>query len=357
MSATERYREARDLLISLRGRHDEALERFDWPDVGERFNWAVDWFDAIARGNDAPALVVVAEDGSSEEVSFDAMAARSDRVGRWLLGLGVGRGDPVLLMLGNRVELWDVMLAVMKIGAVIVPTATAAGAADLADRVARSGARAVVTTPDQTAKFAELGADLVRVSVGATDGWADLGDAYAVDVEPLPHPGTAPGDPLLLYFTSGTTARPKLVEHTQVSYPVGHLSTPTGSACSPVTGTSTCPARAGRSTRGRASSPPGSRSRPSSCCPTRGSTPRGCSTCCASSEVTSFCAPPTVWRMLINADLSGGPGVLREVVGAGEPLNPEVIEQVRRAWGLDLRDGYGQTEMTAAVGNTPEVSR
>ena len=153
------------------------------------------------------------------------MAARSDRVGRWLLGLGVGRGDPVLLMLGNQVELWDVMLAVMKIGAVIVPTATAAGAADLADRVARSGARAVVTTPDQTAKFAELDAGLVRVSVGPADGWADLHDAYAVDVEPLPHPGTAPGDPLLLYFTSGTTARPKLVEHTQVSYPVGHLST------------------------------------------------------------------------------------------------------------------------------------
>src|SRR6478735_3671288 len=179
MSATERYREARDLLISLQGRHEEALERFAWPDVGEQFNWGVDWFDAIARGNDEPALVVVAEDGSSEEISFDAMAARADRVGRWLLDLGVGRGDPVLLMLGNQVELWDVMLAVTKIGAV-----------------------------------------LVRVSVGPADGWADLHDAYAVDVEPLPHPGTAPGDPLLLYFTSGTTARPKLVEHTQVSYPV-----------------------------------------------------------------------------------------------------------------------------------------
>src|SRR5690606_19515133 len=68
--------------------------------------------------------------------------------------------------------------------------------------------------------------------------------------------------------------------------------------------------------------------------------------------VTTFCAPPTVWRMLINADLSGGPGALREIVAAGEPLNPEVIDQVRRAWGLTLRVGFGQTEMTAVVGNT-----
>src|SRR6478609_8606199 len=322
MSATQRYREARDLLISLRGRHEEALEQFAWPDVGEQF-------------------------------SFDAMAARSDRVGRWLLDRGVGRGDPVLLMLGNQVQLWDVMLAVTKIGAVIVPTATAAGTADLADRVARSAARAVVTTPDQTAKFTDLGADLVRVSVGPADGWADLHDAYAADVEPLPHPGTAPGDPLLLYFTSGTTARPKLVEHTQVSYPVGHLSTTYWLGLRP-------------GDRHLNLSSPGWAKHAWSCffAPWIAE-----STIVVLSyarfdagllldvlrdhEVTSFCAPPTVWRMLINADLSGGPGLLREVVGAGEPLNPEVIEQVRRAWGLDLRDGYGQTEMTAAVGNTP----
>ena len=353
MSATERYREARDLLLSLRGEHEEALERFAWPDVGERFNWGVDWFDAVARGNDGPALVVVGEDGSSEEISFDAMAARSDRVGRWLLGQGVGRGDPVLLMLGNQVELWDVMLAVTKIGAVIVPTATAAGTADLADRVARSGARAVVTTPDQTAKFGDLDAALVRVSVGPTAGWADLREAYAVDVEPLPHPGTAPDDPLLLYFTSGTTARPKLVEHTQVSYPVGHLSTAYWLGLRP-------------GDRHLNLSSPGWAKHAWSCffAPWIAESTvvvlsyakfdagrlldvlREC-------DVTSFCAPPTVWRMLINADLSAGPGTLREVVGAGEPLNPEVIEQVRRAWGLELRDGYGQTEMTAAVGNTP----
>jgi acetyl-CoA synthetase len=353
MSATERYREVRDRLLSLREQHEEAVAGFAWPDVGERFCWAVDWFDVIARGNDAEALVVVAEDGSTERVTFDAMAARSDRVARWLADLGIGRGDPVLLMLGNQVELWDCMLGVMKLGAVLVPTATAAGTADLADRVARAGARAVVTSPDQTSKFDGIPADLVRVSVGPVEGWSDLHEAYAVQVEPVPHPGTAPGDPLLLYFTSGTTSRPKLVEHTQASYPVGHLSTAYWLGLRP------------GDVHLNLSSP-GWAKHAWSCffAPWIAEATivvvsyarfdaANLLGVLREQEVTSFCAPPTVWRMLINADLSGGPGSLREVVGAGEPLNPEVIEQVRRAWGLDLRDGYGQTEMTAAVGNTP----
>ena len=353
MSATESYREARDQLIALRGRHEEALATFAWPEVGERFNWAIDWFDAIARGNDRDALVILEEDGASTSVSFDAMAARSDRVGAWLQAQGVRRGDPVMLMLGNQAELWDCMLAVMKIGAVIMPTTTAAGPADLTDRVVRGGARAVVTTPSETAKFDEVPGDYLRVCVGAAPGWADLLDAYAADVPPLPHPGTGPGDPLLLYFTSGTTSRPKLVEHTQVSYPVGHLSTVYWLGLRP------------GDVHLNISSP-GWAKHAWSCffapwiaeatifVPTYSRfDPDKLLGVLRDHRVTSFCAPPTVWRMLINADLSGGPGSLREVVGAGEPLNPEVIEQVRRAWGLELRDGYGQTEMTAAVGNTP----
>ncbi len=352
-SATETYREARDELLALRGKHEQAVASFAWPDLGDRFNWAVDWFDAIARGNDRTAIVIVEEDGESRDVTFDAMAARSDRVAAWLARRGVGRGDPVVLMLGNEIELWDTMLAVMKLGAVIMPTATAAGPADLADRIARGGARHVVVGPRDAAKFDEVPGEYTRISVGPVDGWADLREAYLHDVPPTEHPGTAPGDPLLLYFTSGTTSRPKLVEHTQASYPLGHLSTMYWLGLRP------------GDVHLNISSP-GWAKHAWSCffAPWIAE-----ATICVDNytrfdahrllghlrdfRVTSFCAPPTVWRMLINADLSDGPGTLREVVGAGEPLNPEVIEQVRAKWGLTVRDGYGQTEMTAAVGNTP----
>ncbi|EAP98256.1 putative acetyl-coenzyme A synthetase [Janibacter sp. HTCC2649] len=351
--ATQRYRAARDQILGWRGKHEEAVREFTFPDLGERFNWGIDWFDVIARDNSTNALVVIEEDGSSREITFDAMANRSDRVGRWLVDRGVAQGDPVIIMLDNQVELWDCMLAVMKLGAIIMPTTSAAGAADLEDRVARGGAKHVITNASQVDKLAGLPGDITRISVGAVDGWHDLHDAYAVDSPPLPHPGTAPGDPLLLYFTSGTTSKPKLVEHTQVSYPLGHLSTVFWLGLRP------------GDVHLNISSP-GWAKHAWSCffAPwiaeatilvynyARFDAPKLLEVL-RDNEVTTFCAPPTVWRMLINADLSDGPGSLREVIGAGEPLNPEVISQVQDKWGLALRDGYGQTEMTAAVGNTP----
>ncbi len=360
--ATAAYRAARDQLLSLRGQHERAVAEFRWPDVGAVFNWAVDWFDAIARGNDRPALVIVEEDGSSTQLSFDEMAHRSDQVAAWLAAQGVARGDSVIVMLGNQIELWETMLAIMKLGAVIMPTTTAVGPSDLVDRIERGGARFVICNPADAAKFDEVPGDYVRISVGpvapagwavSPGGWANLRESYEIADPRVEHPGTAPDDRLLLYFTSGTTSRPKLVEHTQASYPVGHLSTMYWLGLRPgdVHLNISSPGWAKHAwscffapwiaeatifvynyARFDAAALLGQlRER----------------------EVTSFCAPPTVWRMLINADLSGGPGALREVIGAGEPLNPEVIEQVRRQWGLTLRDGYGQTEMTAAVGNTP----
>ena len=352
-AATVAYRAARDQLLSLRGEHERAVSEFTWPDVGDRFNWAVDWFDAVARGNDRPALVIVEEDAGKTERTFDQMSRRSDQVAAWLSQQGVVRGDSVIVMLGNQVELWETMLAIMKLGAVIMPTTTAVGPSDLVDRITRGEARHVICNPADTAKFEQVPGDYTRISVGRAQGWLDLHAADDSGEVTIDHPGTAPADRLLLYFTSGTTSRPKLVEHTQVSYPVGHLSTMYWLGLEP------------GDVHLNISSP-GWAKHAWSCffAPWIAEATvflYNYSRFDASAllnqlqeqQVTSFCAPPTVWRMLINADLSAGPGTLREVVGAGEPLNPEVIEQVRSKWGLDLRDGYGQTEMTAAVGNTP----
>jgi acetyl-CoA synthetase len=360
--ATEAFRDARNQLLSWRGDHRTAVSDFRWPELGDRFNWAVDWFDVIARGNEQPALVILEEADAvegklAEWWSFDTLARRSDQVAAWLADQGVGKGDAVIVMLGNQVELWETMLGIIKLGAVIMPTTTAVGPADLRDRIERGGARFLVANASDTAKFDDVPGDYGRLAVtrggAAPDGWESMDDAYRLDVPPAEHPGTAPDDRLLLYFTSGTTSQPKLVEHTQVSYPVGHLTTMYWLGLRP------------GDVHLNISSP-GWAKHAWSClfAPWIAEAtvflynysrfdPPALLRVLRENEVTSLCAPPTVWRMLINADLSGGPGSLREIIGAGEPLNPEVIEQVKKAWGLQLRDGYGQTETTAQVGNAP----
>ena len=354
---TEKYRAARDVLQELSQDYAAAVQRFAWPDFGDRFNWAVDWFDAIARDVTRTALWIVEEDGTEARYSFDEMARRSDQVAAHLAGHGVRRGDRVLLMLNNQVELWEAMLAVIKLGGVILPTTTALGPSDVADRISRGGARHVLANVADTGKFKGVVGDYGRFAVGAAeevpDGWVAYRSAYDLDVPPAEHPGTAPSDPQLLYFTSGTTSRPKLVEHTQVSYPVGHLATSFWVAAKP------------GDVHLNISSPGWAKHAWSSFFApwiaeatifvfnyTRFDA-KALLAQLRRARVKTFCAPPTVWRMLIRADLTGGPGELRELISAGEPLNPEVMQRVQDAWGLTIRDGYGQTELPLAVGNVP----
>ncbi|MFG6279077.1 AMP-binding protein [Microbacterium sp. 5K110] len=350
---TEHYRAARDELLAARTDPARAAS-FAWPRIDGPFNWAVDWFDPMARGNDAPALIVVDDDETHHERTFDELSRRSDQLAAWLASRGVRKGDAVLLMLGNQVELWEAMLAIMKLGGVIAPTTTALGPGDLADRVERAEIRHVIVGTADADKFDDLPESLGRIVVGEElPGWARYDDAFLLEAPPARHPGTLADDRLLLYFTSGTTSKPKLVEHTQVSYPVGHLSTMYWLGLEP-------------GDVHLAISSPGWAKHAWSCffAPwIAGATVLALNYARFSAErllnelerdrVTTFCAPPTVWRMLIQADLAGRRGALREVVSAGEPLNPEVIAHVQRAWGLDIRDGYGQTEMTAIVANTP----
>ena len=350
---TDLFRSARDHLVEVMNDYGAAVDTFTWPQLTGRFNWATDWFDVFASGNDRLALWIVEEDGSEQKVTFDEMARRSDQVAAWLRGLGVGKGDRVILMLGNQVQLWESMLAVAKLGAVIMPTTGALGPADLTDRISRGGARFVIANASDTTKFDDVPGDYGRIAVGdPVPGWHFYGDSASADAA-VHDPGTTIDDPLLVYFTSGTTSKPKLVEHSQVSYPVGHLTTMAWIGVRP-------------GDVHLAISSPGWAKHAWSCffAPwiaeatifvynySRFQAPALLEQI-RRAEVSTFCAPPTVWRMLIQSDLGPRPEHLREVLGAGEPLNPEVIGAVERAWGLTIRDGFGQTETTLQVGNTP----
>lgn len=354
---TDVYRAARDHLVTVIGDYEKAVDTFTWPRLTGPFNWACDWFDVIASdpsNRDRPALWIVEEDGSEQRVTFAEMADRSDRVATWLERRGVGTGDRVIVMLGNQVELWEAMLGIAKLGAVIMPTTGALGSADLADRITRGGARHVIANAADTAKFDEVPGDYTRIAVGGpVEGWHTYADAYGIaSAGPFPARTTV-DDPMLVYFTSGTTSKPKLVEHSQVSYPVGHLTTMAWIGVRP-------------GDVHLAISSPGWAKHAWSCffAPWiaeatifvhnyRRFDAAALLHQLDRAGVNTFCAPPTVWRMLIQSDLGARPRGLREILGAGEPLNPDVITQVQKAWGLTIRDGFGQTETTLQVGNTP----
>lgn len=356
--ATERFRAARDFLQANAEDYDAARAGFAWPELDE-WNWALNWFDVEAEGNHDPALWIVEEhDGggapTEAKYSFDEMRIRSDRTANWLRDRGVEPGDRILLMLANQVELWDVMLAVIKLGAVVIPATTLLAEGDLRDRIARGGIKHVIAREELADRFASISGDYQRISVGgAPQGWTDLAAAMQASADFEPSHTTRADDTLLLYFTSGTTSKPKLVEHTHASYPAGHLSTMYWIGLQP------------GDVHLNVSSPGWAKHAWSNVfapwiagsCVFLYNYSRFDATAMMREMdrcgVTSLCCPPTVWRMLIQADLRQLENPPRLAVGAGEPLNPEVIGRVRDAWGVTIRDGFGQTETTVQIANTP----
>jgi acetyl-CoA synthetase len=359
--STANFRAARDLLLLHRTDQLRASAAFTWPDVGDSFNWATDWFDVIAKDNSRIALWIVEQDGSEQKITFDEMSRRSDQVATWFTDLGVRSGDHVMLMLGNQVELWEAMLAILKIGAVILPTSEMLGTADLDDRVRRGDVAHVIVNAHDVGKFDDVSGEFGRIAVGPVDGsaegstpegWVSFADSVGVVARPVEHTASS-SDPSLIYFTSGTTSKPKMVLHSELSYPVGHLSTMYWLGVKP-------------GDIHLAISSPGWGKHAWSCffAPWIAEAtvfvynygrfdPAALVQQMHRVGVTTFCAPPTVWRMLIQSSMGERPEGMRELLSAGEPLNPEVISQVQRAWGLVIRDGYGQTETTAIIGNGP----
>jgi len=350
-------REARDFLLAHRTDYAAARAGFRWPAL-EHFNFALDWFDVIARERDREALRIVGPDGTVSRTYSDLSAA-SDRLANRMRAAGLARGDTILLMLGNVEPLWVAMLAAMKLGAVTIPATTLLSEADLADRLSRGAVKMVIAGAEHVPLFEAAGYAGPRMSAGgAARGWAAYEDVFedgaGVPDRFDPQGPTRADDPMLLYFTSGTTAKPKLVLHSHASYPIGHLSTLYWLGLQPgdVHLNISSPGWA-KHAWSNLFAPWNAQATILILNQSRFSA-AGLLAALGDCGVSTFCAPPTVWRMLIQADL-GAANVsgLRECVAAGEPLNPEVIEQVRKAWGITVRDGFGQTETTAQVGNTP----
>lgn len=353
--ATEAIRGMRDLLFTHATDYDAARREFAWPNLAE-FNFALEWFDVVAGENpDRPAVQIVEADLSLRSWTYGELSARSDQVAAWLRGLGIGRGDHVIVMLNNTIELWEVMLAITKLGAVSIPTSTLLSASDLAYRIEHGRAGAVVTLGSLADRLEGIDPAVLRIGVGASlpADWKRFADAAATTEEFVPDGPTPAGDTALLYFTSGTTNRPKLVQHTHVSYPVGHLSTMWWLGVRPDD------VHLNISSPGWAKHAWSSFYSPFLAEATvfvynyDRFAANTLMEVMDTHHVSTFCAPPTVWRMLLQADLSRLAHPPRELVGAGEPLNPEVIDRVREAWGGTIRDGFGQTEMTACIGNSP----
>ncbi len=353
--ATDAVRTARDFVLAHSYDYAALRDGFAWPELDE-FNFGLEWFDVVAGEHpDRVAVKIVESDFSETTATYGELAARSDRVANWLVSLGMRRGDTMIVMLHNTIELWEILLALTKMGGVAIPTSTLLSDTDLAWRVGTAGARFTVAPTDLIDKFGHVPADTVKIGIGADlpASWVPYDARYTASEQFTPDAPTRADDTCLLYFTSGTTSRPKLVEHTHMSYPVGHLSTMYWLGVRP------------GDVHLNISSPGwGKHAWSNFYSPFLAQATvfifnydrfhaDTLMQIMDTHEVSSFCAPPTVWRMLIQADLTRLKHPPRELVGAGEALNPEVINKVRDAWRNTIRDGYGQTEMTCCIGNGP----
>jgi acetyl-CoA synthetase len=349
--SVENFKRSRAILLSYREDHHRACQEFRWPEL-TAFNWALDWFDGYAQGNHNVALWIVDRDDQQTKRTFHELSEDSSRVANFLRSRGLERGDRLLFMLPNVAPLWQLMLGAMKLGVVVVPTSLLATEADLRERIDRGNIRFVVTNNDCAEKFERIPGGYKRCCLGNRSGWITFEDSYSEPRNFSPEESTPPDDPCLLYFTSGTTAQPKLVLHTHRSYPVGHLSTMYWMGL-----------REG-DTHQNISSPGWAKHAWSSFFApwNAGATiftfdpgrfqPARTVDWLRKARVNSLCAPPTAWRMLVREPLGTRPPALQQLVSAGEPLDPETMQRVRREWGLMIRDGYGQTETTAQIGNT-----
>src|SRR2546423_1744273 len=319
MSSGRRFIEVRDQLLRCREDWTGAQRQFRWPAL-EEFNWVRDYFDVVAAGNGTPALRVVDDSGADQSLAFCELAQRSAQVASFFAAEGLRAGDRLLIMLPNCVPLWETMLAAIRLGAVMLLATTLLEHEDLGDRRERGRVKAVVTDAGLAGRFAGLPGAPLRIAVGRdVEGWVAYDRSRTAAGQFVAQAPTRADDLLLVYFTSGTTARPKLVAHTHVSYPVGHLSTMYWLGLQPGD------VHLNLSSPGWAKHAWSSFFAPWNAQATilayqyERFDARALLEQLVRCRVTSFCAPPTVWRMLIQSDLRTWRVSLRELASAGDP--------------------------------------
>ena len=356
MAFGSEFEQARDFLILHRADYAYAYEHFRWPERAH-FNWALDYFDSMSEGNNNTALWVVHEDGHEEKYSFADLSGRSSQVANYLTRLGLKRGDHVLLMLGEEVALWELMLACMKIGAVMMPVSNLLSVDELQDRLLRGEVKMIATTVANSKRFVVESATALKLVVdGEVDGWSGYAEATRESANFKPEGETKSSDPLLMYFTSGIAAKPKIIEHTHQSYPVGNLSTMYWVGVRPGDiHLSICQPGESKHTWSNFFVPWNAEATVLVHRHERFDAKKTLEAI-EKYNVTSFVAPPTVWRMLMGEDLSNYKVSLREAVSSGESLDADIIPRVQELWGVTVREGYGQTEATALIGNCPGQS-
>jgi len=343
--------------------YEAERRNFRW-EVPERFNFAFDVIGKWARDPQKLAMHWVDGQGGERLITFAEFARRSNQVANAFTELGITKGDRVLVMLPRVPEWWETVLGLMKIGAIAIPCTTQLTPKDIQYRAEAASPVAFVTDAEGAIKFDEArsGCPSIRMAVLVGDTgreyWFNYEQVVGKAGEQYEHPQNLSSEPLLIYFTSGTVGYPKMVLHTHATYPIGHIITGkywldlgpddlhwnvsemgwAKAAWSNLFG----PWNMGATMfiydqRGKFSA-------------------KETLEFLQKYPISTFCAPPTVYRLLVMEDLSQYQfPKLRHCVGAGEPLNPEVIAAWRKATGLTIRDGYGQTETVLVCGNFPPL--
>ena len=367
MSLVEMYKEFIELTkLPDDERKEKAMkdffDRLNTMQLPEYFNWAEEIFEGLhvkERGDQKALIWSNIETGEKKEFTYAEFAAEGNKVVNFLRGHGVNKGDSFYMMIPLLPEIWFATFATVKGGFIGVPTATTMTVRDLEYRFKVYPPVAVMADENSAKAIDEalnnVGATpKVKIVIGDRDGWESF-DTVRKESSKAEAAKTKPDDVIFSFFTSGTTGLPKRVAHTAASYPIGHLITASIINVQP------------GDVHHNLSAPGWAKYAWSSFFAPLivGATATGFYyagrlngdlylQAVQDFKVNTFCAPPTAWRLFMFSDLGKYDfSALRDVVSAGEPLNPELYEQWKKYTETEIRDFYGQTESTAMIGNPP----